>query len=158
MIRIDFNDDEVQAMLAGLNRRFGDLRTLMNVLGDDLVRSTRDRMRRGETPEGAPFAPRPQTTLDIYARKKFSYGLPLNRSGDMIREISFFAGSDFVEVGSNERQAAVMQFGAAKRSFKGVSPWGNIPARPDLGLSDQDKTDLVSTINTWLAKATNGGA
>lgn len=157
MYSVELKDDQITPMLVGLSKHFDDLSTLMNAIGDDLVKSTKDRMRRGETPDGQPFASRSQATLEIYARKGFSYGLPLNRSGQMIKEISFFAGQDFVEVGSNERQAAVMQFGAAKHSFKGVSPWGNIPARPYIGLSEQDNTDLISTINDWLTNATNGG-
>lgn len=158
MYRVELKEDQITPMLVALSKHFDDLSTLMNAIGDDLVKSTKDRMRRGETPEGLPFAPRSQSTLDIYARKGFSYGLPLNRSGDMIKEINFFAGKDFVEVGSNERQSAVMQYGAAKGSLGGGSPWGDIPARPYIGISDQDNVDLLATINDWLTNATKGGA
>ena len=64
-------------------------------------------------------------------------------------------GPDFVEIGTNKIYAAVMQFGAAKGAFGtdagGSSiPWGAIPARPFLGISDQDRTNIAATVDEWL--------
>ena len=78
-------------------------------------------------------------------------------------------GPDHVRVGSNALQAAVMQFGAVKGStgayfyttktgkqVDGASPWGNIPARPYLGLSESDKTGIIDIVGEWLQRAAGG--
>ena len=158
MIRIELKEDEITAALASLSRALVNKTPVMQEIGEYMVASTQDRVARGETPEGTPFAPRAQTTLDIYARKNFSYGLPLNRSGVMRSGIFSEAAESEVTIGSNAIQAAVMQFGAAKGSLGGSSPWGNIPARPFLGVSDDDRTNILDIINEWLARSVNGGA
>jgi len=70
---------------------------------------------------------------------------------------SFFRdyGPDFVELGTNKIYSAVMQFGAAKGAFGtnargGSIPWGNIPARPFLGISDQDRLNIAGIVEEWL--------
>lgn len=66
-----------------------------------------------------------------------------------------------VEVGSTMAYAAVQQFGAKQGAFgknkKGRPiPWGDIPARPFLGLSAKDKQDVLAILNEHLAKAMGG--
>ena len=171
MIRIELKEDEITAALASLSRALVNKTPVMQEIGEYMVASTQDRVARGETPEGTPFAPRAQTTLDIYARKNFSYGLPLNRSGVMRSGIFSDAAESEVTIGSNAIQAAVMQFGAAQGAFgahigkdkRGRDhfhsiPFGNIPARPFLGVSDDDRTNILDIINEWLARSVNGGA
>ncbi|MEQ3671482.1 MAG: phage virion morphogenesis protein [Pseudophaeobacter sp.] len=63
-----------------------------------------------------------------------------------------------VEYGSNAIQSAVMQFGAAKGAFGTASngssiPWGNIPARPFIGISEEDETNLALELEEWLERA-----
>ena len=158
MIRVELKEDEITAALASLSRALVNKMPVMEEIGDYMRQSTKDRMARGETPEGTPFTPRSQTTLDIYARKKFSYGLPLHLTGTMIEQINFATTENEVTIGSNAIQAAVMQFGAAKGSLGGGSPWGNIPARPFLGISADDRTNIIDIIDEWLDLATKGGA
>ena len=121
--------------------------------------------------DGTSFAPRSAVTLARYAKLGLSYGAPLNQSGEMRGQIAFDAGADYVEVGSNAIQAAVMQFGAAQGEF-GASigkdklgrdhfhtiPWGDIPARPFIGLSDEDQTNIVAEVEKWLERAAGSGA
>jgi hypothetical protein len=60
MIRIDIDDDQINAALA----RIGDLTPFIQEAGEMLVQSTQDRMAAGLAPEGAASAPRSQFTLD----------------------------------------------------------------------------------------------
>ena len=76
-------------------------------------------------------------------------GLPLRKS--------FFsdASPTSLEIGTNKVQSAVMQFGAAKGAFGTAAnntsiPWGNIPARPFLGISAEDRQTIAITIEEWL--------
>ena len=155
MFTIQINDADVSAMFDRLQAALTDMSKPMNDVGRFLVKTTKERIGAGITPEGNAFAPRAQSTHEAYARKNFSYGLPLNRSGDMRKNsISHDYGSDFAEVGSNAIQSAVMQFGAAKGSLGANSPWGNIPARPFIGLSDSDQTGIIDILEEWLERST----
>lgn len=165
MITIELHDEAVQAALDRIARHLTDMTPVMQDIGDLLVASTQDRVRRGEQPDGQPFAPRSPTTLKRYAKLGLSFGAPLNRSGEMREQIKFAAGADFVEIGSNAVQAAVMQFGAAKGAFGSYQgegfggstptislPWGDIPARPFLRISDEDRDNIVAEIADWLGR------
>lgn len=78
-------------------------------------------------------------------------GPTLHDTGMLMRSIVSRPGPRHVLVGTNMPYAAVHQEGAAAgslgvstgtdkrgRSFVTASPWGDIPARPYLGVSDED--------------------
>ncbi len=75
-------------------------------------------------------------------------GGPLVLTGTMSSQIATASGKDFAEVGSNAVQAAMMQFGGSRSEFPNL--WGNIPARPFLGLSEDDETAIVEIVEDWL--------
>lgn len=161
MYSIELNDAEMSAALDRLSARLSDMTPLMQDLGELLVVSTQERVQAGMQPDGQPFAPRSQTTLDRYAELGLSFGQPLNQSGEMRGGVFYQAGSDSVEIGSNAIQAAVMQFGAEQGAFGetargGPIPWGDIPARPWLGISDDDRTNILAEIEDWLTGAVDG--
>lgn len=158
MITIEINDDEVSAALARALARLGDLTPFLQDAGEALVQSTRDRMLRGEQPDGASFAPRAPGTLARYQKTGQRHGpKPLDMEGHMRQGIHAGAGADYLEIGSNAVQAAVMHLGAPRHSLGPVSPWGDIPARPFLGLSEDDKTGLLADLADWLAEALEPG-
>ena len=51
-------------------------------------------------------------------------------------------------IGSNAVQAAMMHFGGTRSEHPNL--WGDIPARPFLGLSDQDRSNIVEVVHEWL--------
>jgi len=160
MATIVYNTDTLDPALAAVAAAVEDMSLVMADIGELLVASAQDRMRDGEQPDGSPFAPRSQTTLDRYAKLGLTFGAPLNQSGDMRNTLFYDAGHDSVEYGSNAIQAAVMQFGAAKGAFgKGANgaslPWGTIPARPFIGLSDDDEAGILAELEDWLEEAAN---
>jgi len=144
MITIELRDAELQAALARGQGLLGDLTPVMQAIGEALVQSSKDRIAAGQTPEGTAFAPRSQVTEAVYARKGWSYGLPLNVGGDLRGQVHAVAGPDRVEVGSPMAYAAMMQFGGSKARFPHL--WGDIPARPYLGLSEDDRTDVLAEV------------
>jgi phage virion morphogenesis protein len=153
MIRIDIDDREVRAALANLQRRVADLTPVMHDIGQALVKGMRARLRDGRDVEGRPFAPNKPTTL---AKKRGTR--PLVDSGMMADQFAYQAGRDFVEAGSNAEQAATLHFGA-KRGAHGKTrrgapiPWGDIPARPFVGLSKDDKEAVLETIAEAIERA-----
>jgi phage gpG-like protein len=58
-------------------------------------------------------------------------------------------GSTGVSIGSPMPYAAMQQFGGTKSQFPHL--WGDIPARPFLGMSDADKTNILDIIGSYLA-------
>ncbi len=67
---------------------------------------------------------------------------------DLARQIFPVVGGDYVQIGSDRPYAAMQQFGGAKSKFPNL--WGDIPARPFLGLSDQDTQNILDTISEYL--------
>ncbi|GHT81188.1 hypothetical protein AGMMS49960_20300 [Betaproteobacteria bacterium] len=63
-----------------------------------------------------------------------------------------------VEIGSDQKYAGTQQFGASKGQFGNDKfgrpiPWGDIPARPFLGLSAQDETEVMDIIQRHIMGA-----
>ena len=162
MITIELKDQDVDAALSGLQALLADLTPVMNEIGDFLVTSTKGRFKAGVDPDGNAWAPRSPATLANYKRRGINYGpKPLLQSGDMGQQIFHAYDATSVQVGSNAIQAAVMQFGAAKGAFGANKagrpiPWGNIPARPFLGLSESDKSGVIEIVGEWLERAAGG--
>jgi len=165
VITIELKDEEIAAVLDRVQRSLTDLTPVMQDIGDDLLAGTDQRFRDGVSPEGVPWAPKSPVTLEAYRKRgaSISFKPLIGPSRALSTNISFRHGADFVEIGSNQVYAAVMQFGAAKGAFGTTSrggpiPWGNIPARPFLGLSETDRANIVATVEEWIAQATGGAA
>lgn len=173
MLELEINDAQVRAAFASLQAALTDMSGPMDEIGQTMVLSTKTRMQAGTSPDGTPFAPRSAVTLARYAAEGKKYGPhPLWLTGTMRQNIAHASGPDHVSWGSNAIQAAVMQFGAEQGEFGAAMgrtspsekraksqdyftpiPWGRIPARPFLGLSDQDRTDITDIIDEWLERA-----
>jgi phage virion morphogenesis protein len=151
-MRVEITEDTITTGLARLAAALADMSEPMDEIGQLMLTSTQDRISRGVDVDGKPFTPRSATTIARYGKLGLKYGAPLNRSGRMRKGIAFNSGADWMELGSNAIQSAVMQFGAAKGSLGSGAPWGNIPARPYLGVSEDDRSRIHETIEEWLAK------
>ena len=91
-------------------------------------------------------------TLGRYDKAGERYGKkPLWRRGDLYGKIHMQAEMDAATIGSNAIQAAMMQFGGRKAEHPNL--WGDIPARPFIGLSDEDRGNVLETIDEWLQRA-----
>lgn len=161
MLRVELKSDEAFAALDRLAGALGDMSPVMSEIGEQLMATTEARFDEGKAPDGAAWAPKSQTTIDAYVRRgKAVDRRPLWGPGEGIRLAKSFHtahGQSWVEIGTNAIQSAVMNFGAKKGSFgktkRGASiPWGDIPARPFLGLSDQDEANIADTVEEWLER------
>lgn len=161
--------DDVATLFERLAAKMTDMTPVMQDLGELLVNSTKQRFPEGVSPDGTPWAPKSQATIDAFrsreGRKKnasIDFRPLFGPSGRLSSEFSWEAGPSSVEIGSSLIYAAVQQFGAAKGAFgatsKGSSiPWGNIPARPFLGISDEDEVNIRATIADYLDEALQTG-
>ncbi|SPH20996.1 hypothetical protein ASD8599_01737 [Ascidiaceihabitans donghaensis] len=149
MANVTFNDDALQAALRNLDLGLQDKSTLMNQIGEAWAQLNTDRLEAGVSPDGTSFAPRSQATLAAYAAKGISpIGGPLRLTGDMANFIHHDYSPDHAEVGSSAVQAAMMHFGGPKSRFPNL--WGDIPARPFVGLAESDTPEITEVIEDYL--------
>lgn len=165
MLRIEINDAEVSAALGRIAAALTDMTPVMQDIGEALVEETKQRFARGEDPDGAPWVPKSPATIDAYRARgdSVSFRPLIGPTRALSTTIHYLAGADRVEVGSGRIQAAVMQAGAAKGAFGRTSrgspiPWGNIPARPFIGLSATDRDNILDIVDEWLERAAGGSA
>lgn len=86
----------------------------------------------------------------------------LYRSTDLEQSIDYAIGADFIEVGSPLIYAGVHQFGAVitpkhKKALRFpingqyvFSTKVTIPARPWLGLSDDNREEIIESVHDWV--------
>lgn len=165
MPSIEIKQDEITVALARVSAFLSDMTPAMEYIGDILVKSTKQRFPEGVSPDGARWAAKSPVTLAAYgARKSNRIDVrPLfGPSGDLSSQIFAEAGPDSVMWGSPMVYAATMQFGAAQGAFgrtarNGPIPWGNIPARPFLGISAEDETNILGALAMWIEGAADPG-
>jgi len=169
---IQLDDSAVQEMLGRL-QQLGDQRRLLQEIGEHVAETTKRRFDTSRAPDGSPWAANTQTTLERFLNKyKSSFSSKTGRisaqgaqrasgkkplvgeTGALRTTINYRVGAGFVDIGSPMEYARVQQQGAAARSFAGgKAPWGDIPARPFLGLSSDDSNWLGERVSRALAEA-----
>lgn len=149
MITIEIKDDELTAALNGLITEMGDMTSVMQDIGELLMNSTKERFKAGIAPDGSAWAAKSPNTAGRDRRPLFG------PTGLLSSQIFYEAGADRVVVGSNLVYAAMMQFGGTKAAFPHL--WGDIPARPFLGVSEDDRIGILETVEEWLATSAQGG-
>ena len=154
-ITVEVQDAELQQGLQAFIETGLDLTPVMADIGEQLLNSTRQRFSDQVSPEGEAWSPLSHVTK---ARKKKNKDKILTEEGRLRRLLSVQTGKDYVEVGSTRIYAATHQFGAERGAYGKTQhgtpiPWGNIPARPFLGVSDNDKKTILKIIQKHLKKS-----
>ena len=147
-INIEIDDGDVLDALTRLRQASRDLTPAMRDIGEALLNSTRERFNTETDPDGNKWADLKDSTK---ARKPRNKDKILTRDGDLRRELSYREGPDFVEIGSPRVYASTMQFGAEAGAFGATAqgqpiPWGDIPPRAFLGLSDDDRERILEIV------------
>ena len=151
-IEITFDDAEVRAALDRLLAPRTGRTPLMRDIGEHLLNTTRERFSAEKAPDGTPWAPLSELTK---RRKKRNAGKVLTLSGILRGQLAYRAAPNHVAVGSPLLYAGTHQFGAQKGAFGATKrgapiPFGNIPARPFLGLSPGDESEIRALVNDYL--------
>lgn len=149
MVTITSNDKKVIDALNNLLQASGNLAPALTDIGDQLTESTKRRFISTSKPEGGKWANNRPVTI---ARKGRNQPLT-GETGLLADTINHqLLDSNTLEVGSPMVYAAMQQFGGTKAEFPHL--WGDIPARPFLGVSDQDRTELIAIITDHLEEST----
>jgi phage virion morphogenesis protein len=170
MIDIELDDAQLRRAIAHAQRRMGDLRPVMQEIGEYLVVSTKERFATSTAPDGSRWAPNSEATVAALLRARGGIkrkGAPgskrplIGETQRLSTEINYRATSDSVAVGSAEEYAATQQFGANKGAFgrtrRGAPiPFGDIPARPFLGLSPDDRREILDILSEHLRRTMGG--
>ena len=143
--------DEVQRRLDTLVRVGADLSPAMRDIGEFLMQSTKDRFAEEEDPEGNTWHPLSDATK---AKKRRNIDKILTQDA-YLRNVVYQAEGNSVRIGSPMIYAGTHQFGAERGSFGSTGrgspiPWGDIPARPFLGLSDDDRDAVADIIRRFI--------
>jgi phage virion morphogenesis protein len=144
LIDIDNGLDRMQQALGRLARAPVD--DLLELLGADLETSTRQRIAvQKHAPDGSAWPP----WSAAYAEQRPAKGGMLELDGQLIDSIEWELEGLTVSVGSRMVYALTHQLGDDRR---------NIPARPYLGLSDEDEETLQATAGAWMERVMEGTA
>lgn len=161
MADVVIQNDEITGALTRLSAFLSDMTPAMQDLGEILVDSTKQRFPQGVAPDGSRWAPKSQTTLNKYGARtsnRIDVRPLFGPSGALSSQIFYEVTPDSVSWGSPMIYAATQQFGAAQGAFgrtarNGPIPWGNIPARPFLGISAEDETNILDALAEWIERA-----
>lgn len=171
MITIQVDDKKVQDILGELSRRCKNLQPAMREIGEDIAQSTKRRFATATSPEGTPWAPNSTvTTIPMYlgafggsykkdgtlskrGEARSASKLPLTGETKALKTTINYQldGSSGVRIGSPMVYAAMQQFGGVT-SPRSMIPGKIIPARPFLGLSEDDKTNILDIVGSYLVK------
>lgn len=167
MISIKINDRQVLDTLNLLVSRAQNLRPAFAEIGEDLIESTKRRFATATPPDGTPGAPNSPVTVVRYrglfksSRKKdgalsmagqarSAAKKPLTGEARALQtSVNYqLQGAHGVSIGSPMVYAVMQQFGGTKSQFPHL--WGDIPARPFLGVSATDKVNILDILPSYL--------
>ena len=148
MITVEIKNDEISAALARVSAALSDTTPLMQDFGEYLIKSTKERFPAGTAPDGSVWAAKSPVTI---ARYPGSTKPLIGESKSLSSQIFYEAFPDRVEWGSPMVYAAMQQFGGTKSAFPNL--WGDIPARPFIGISPEDEGNLLDIAGDWLMEA-----
>lgn len=144
MIDIYIDDPEILDGLQRLRDRSANLSPALLKIGEKLKESSQQRFSSMTAPDGTQWATNKPSTLEHKHGSR-----PLTEEGTLGDTIDYQRlGDDGVQIGSPMEYSAMMQFGGTKAEFPHL--WGDIPARPFLGISEQDKSDILAIIQRHL--------
>ncbi len=147
MIEIKYDDAEVQAAFQRLIHAGSNLSPALKAIGEHIAETTKQRFETATAPDGTPWAPNSPATL---ARKKGNKPL-IGELGALSTQINAQVSGNSVTIGSPLEYAAMQQFGGKKSEFPNL--WGDIPARPFLGTSDEDEVEILNIIEDHISGA-----
>ena len=169
MITIQVQDKQVLDMLDQLSGRLKNLQPAMQEIGEDIVASTKRRFADGVAPDGTPWAANStETTVPFYlgafggshkkdgtlskaGQARSGAKKPLTGETKALRTTINYqlSGTSGVRIGSPMVYAAMQQFGGITSSSSMI-PGKTIPARPFLGLSDADTSNILDIVRSYL--------
>ena len=168
MITVKVNDRQVLDTINRLSAKVKNLRPALAEIGEDMVEVTKRRFDTATGPDGKAWKANSPVTIDRYLgifKSSYKKDGSLSKAGTaratnkkpltgetgaLKTTINYQTSAQSVSWGSPMVYAAMQQFGGTKSNFPSL--WGNIPARPYLGVSPADKTQILDILSDYFAK------
>lgn len=152
---VEFDHGELAAQLSAMVERMDSPIGFYKAVGEYMTEEAIPRNFDSEAaPDGTPWARLSPVTVK---RREKAGQVPIRilRASGAMSEVNARFSDDGVRIGTAAKQGAVMQFGAAKGAFGQNAigrpiPWGDIPARPFLGLATEDEVEIIRLAADWL--------
>ena len=172
MITLQIQDDDgaIRRALNALVQASANLSQPLKVIGENLKESTHQRFHDSKGPDGEPWAENAESTIQAYIEKFHGahthrgglsdYGEKVKASKKPLlgetRRLSTEIYSALIDdmavaVNSPAEYSAMQQFGGSKSEYPNL--WGDIPARPFLGASADDREMILDVLANYLKKA-----
>ena len=151
-ITITTDDRQIQAALAEAANRLTDLTPVMASIGEYMVGRTRERFDSSTAPNGQKWAPLAKATIDAKRRRQkggtSKNGRSIARTNanpeDILKDtfllrdtIAYQPTASSVAIGTPQKYGLHHQYGAPRR---------NIPARPFLGVNEEDVREIEAIV------------
>ena len=137
----------IDANLSGgdeIIRRLGDLhfdskkmQKFSRLVGAEMVYQTEERFANQHDLQRQPWLPSQRAIIQN--------SKTLRDTGRLMRSLTYVALPDGVKWGTNVVYARMMHYGGLKSVFPHL--WGDIPARPFLGMNEDDRASVLNIIN-----------
>lgn len=151
MIQTKVDNQRVLGALNGLMKRAGDVRPALQDMGEYFIESTKRRFASKVGPDGNNW----EDNADQTVLRKGRNDPLIGESRRLANEIHYRASATSLEWGSSLVYAGMQQFGGLKAAYPHL--WGNIPARPFLGMSSEDEAMALEILQEHLAEPLIGG-
>lgn len=161
---------KLQKKLKAVNDMMRYMKPYWQLVGQYVQRQTiKERFDKEQTPDGQKWKPHSEMTKKMRAKRHKTGNMKiLQDNGELRRSIQYEAGNNYVKVGSVLKYARVHQFGATikvskkKRGYlhhRGfhVGKTIKIPARPFLGITQQEREHIKSMFHSYIKRHITGG-
>lgn len=157
-VTIAYDDRDVEAALRRLVHAGQDLTPAMREIASILEEAAEEAFQSQRAPDGTPWADLSDHTKAARRKRGKWPGQILQITGDLAGSLTSAYDATSAVAGSNLVYAPTHQFGAEEGAFGKTPggrpiPFGDIPARPFLGISDEAKDDILDAINNHLVEA-----
>lgn len=144
MIKV-VNDAAVQAAFKSRLNKTGNLKPMLDEVGELLTVSTRKRFDTKTAPDGTKWQANSALTQFLKGHNDPLIG----ESGALKLQLHYNASRNSLEFGSTMEYAAMQHFGG-KTSPRSKYPNTTIPARPFIGLSKNDIKNILDVVRDYL--------
>ncbi|NNG44982.1 phage virion morphogenesis protein [Pseudoalteromonas sp. NEC-BIFX-2020_002] len=135
----------VSDVLTQLVKNLDNLAPALGNVGEHLMLTHRDHFDEQRSPDGDPW----QALSPDYAKSKKKNKDKILRLNDILRDtFAYNVGDESLEFGTNMEYAAIHQFGGTSDMIPRLAV---IPARPFLGLSQDDEKEVIEILSDFLA-------
>lgn len=144
---VEIDNVDMEAELTRRLAQMEDLTPFHKIVGEHLLLSLDERFESETAPDGSPWQRHSPVTIALRLKKYGNAPLTILRAGGYLSQLNANSNADHVRIGSALAYAAIQHFGGKAGRNRKVT----IPARPYLGLSNDDRSAIVEIAEDWLA-------